>query len=262
MMSGTTVTQKATRVLIVDDERNMRKTLADILRDEGYEVTTAATGEEAIELCSKETFSVVLMDVRMPGIDGVGAFRRIRRHQEGVRVIMMSAYSMDDLKQSALEQGAIAFLAKPLDMDKVIRLIGEVKDTAILVVENDEGTASLLHRELKDQGYRVTVSTSPHDALELVEQIRFDLVFIDASLPSMTGLDLYLAIKEITPTAIAIMIAGMEEEFERIAREAVKRTAYAIVRKPLDIDQVLGLLQQIAGQRASDHLWKPPSDAS
>ncbi|MCK4342150.1 MAG: response regulator [Phycisphaerae bacterium] len=261
-MSSTTVVQKAASVLIVDDEKNMRTTLADILRDEGYDVTMAATGEEAVELCSNGRYDIVLLDVRMPGIGGVKAFRLIRRHQEGVRVIMMSAYSVDELKQAALDEGAVAFLPKPLDVERVVKLIGEVKDTAILVVEDDERTAILLRDGLKEQGYRVTVTTSPHDALELVEQIRFDLVFIDAKLPSMTGLELYLAIKKITPAAIAIMIAGMEKEFEEIAKEAVRRNAYTLVRKPLDIDHVLGLLQRVTGQRASDDLRKPPPDAS
>ncbi len=259
-MQRTNTVQKTARVLIVDDEKNMRKTLADILHDEGYDVTTAASGEEAVALCAKDGYDIVLMDVRMPGIDGVEAFRQIRRHQEGVRVIMMSAYSVDDLKRAALDEGAIAFLAKPLDVEKVVRLIGEVKDTAILVVEDDEGTAGLLHKGLKEQGYKVTVTRSPHDALELVEQIRFNLIFIDAKLPSMNGLELYLAIKQVTPTAIAIMITGMEREFEEIAKEAVRRTAYTILRKPLDIDHVLGLLERISGQRVSDDLRKPAPD--
>jgi len=260
-MPGNTVTQKAASVLVVDDEKNMRITLTDILRDEGHQVTAAATGEEAVRLCARQRYDIVLMGVRMPGIDGVEAFRRIRRHQEGVRVIMMSAYGVDELKQAALDEGAVAFLSKPLDVERVIRLIGEVKDTAILVVEDDEGTAGLLQTKLKDQGYWVTVTTSPHDALELVEQIRFDLVFIDAKLPAMNGLELYLEIRKITPTAVAIMITGMEKQFEEIAREAVRRAAYTIVRKPLDIDHVLGLLQRITGQKASDHLRKPPPDA-
>ncbi len=245
------------RILVVDDEQNMRITLADILGDEGYDVDTAASGEEAVELCSQQGYSIVLLDVRMPGIDGVEAFKQIRRHQEGVRVIMMSAYSLDDLKDAALDDGAVAFLAKPLDVQQVIRLIGEVRDTAILVVENDEPTATALHDRLKDQGYRVTVTRSPHDALELAEQIRFDLIFIDAELPAMNGLELYLAIKKVTPHAVAIMISGMEDEFEAIAKEAVRRTAYTILKKPLDLDLVLTLLERITSQRASNHIRKP-----
>lgn len=258
-MSQPAASAKTERVLIVDDETNMRKTLADILRDEGYQVTTAASGEEAVELCSREGFDVILMDVRMPGIDGVEAFRRIRRHKEGVRVILMSAYGLEDLKHAALDEGAIAFLAKPLDLAKTIKLIAEVKDTAILVVEEDESIAAALQAMLKGEGYRVTVTRSPHDALELVEQIRFDLVFLDVGLPAMNGLDLYLAIKKITPTAVAIMMTGMEEEFEALAREAVRRNAYTIVRKPLEIDHVLSLLARVTGRRASGDFRKPPS---
>jgi len=141
----------------------------------------------------------------------------------------------------------------------VVSLIGEVKDTAILVVEDDEQTAELLRANLKEQGYRVSIARSSHDALELVEQIRFDLIFLDANLPSMNGLELYLAIKKITPTAVAIMISDMEKEFEEIAREAVRRNAYTIVRKPLDIDHILGLLQRITSKRISGDNRKPPT---
>ena len=258
-MAETESGRGAGRILIVDDEKNMRKTLADILRDEAYQVATAATGEEAVELCSKQDFDVVLMDVRMPNMDGVEAFRRIRRHREGVRVILMSAYDVNHLKEAALDEGAIAFLSKPLDVQKVIQLIGEVKETAILVVEDDARTADLLGTTLKQQGYRVTVTRSPHDALELVEQIRFDLIFLDVNLPAMNGLELYLAIKRITPSAVAIMITGMEEEFERLAREAVRRNAYTIVRKPLDLDEILRLLERITAKHVSGDVRKPPS---
>ncbi len=115
----------ATRVLVVDDERNMRTTLADILEDAGFEVSTADCGEKAVKMCSKRSYDAVLMDVRMPGIDGVEAFRLIKRKDEAVRVIMMSAYSMHELQRLAMREGAIGFLKKPLDLERVIELIGE-----------------------------------------------------------------------------------------------------------------------------------------
>jgi len=261
-MANNKTDAKPVKILIVDDEKNMRRTLADILADEGYDVTTAATGEEAVELCEKGDHKVILMDVRMPGIDGVEAFRQIRRHQEGVRVILMSAFSVDALKEAALDEGAIAFLAKPLDLEKMINLVDEVKETAILVVEDDEKTSTLLNENLKEEGYRVTIAKTAHDALELVEQIRFDLVFLDADLPSMSGLELYLAIKKITPTTVAIMISDMEKEFEEIAKEAVRRNAYTIVRKPLDIDHILGMLERIAHRQVSGDHRKPPLQGS
>ena len=259
-MQNVQTAQDTEKILVVEDEKSMRATLAAILRDEGYQVTTAATGEEAVELCSRENFGVVLMDVRMPGINGVEAFRRIRRHKEGVRVILMSAYGMNALRDAALDEGAIAFLAKPLNLEKVIDLVCQTTDTAILVVENEEETANMIERTLRERGYRVTVSRSAHEALELVEQIRFDLIFLDVGLPAVNGLDLYLAIKKITPTTVAIMITGMEAELEAIAKEAVRRNAYAVVRKPLEIDQVLGLIRRITQRHASGDTRKPGPD--
>jgi CheY-like chemotaxis protein len=112
-------------VLVVDDEKNIRTTLADILADEGYEVTTADSGERALKLCRRRPFDIVLLDVRMRGIDGVEAFRRIRERQDGVPVIMMSAYTMDEMERVLLQEGAVAFLRKPLDVGRMLRLIKE-----------------------------------------------------------------------------------------------------------------------------------------
>jgi len=260
-MSRVETRKDTKRVLIVDDEKSMRVTLAAILRDEGYQVTTAATGEEALELCSKEHFGVMLMDVRMPGIDGVEAFRRIRRHQEGVRVILMSAYGTDALRNAALDEGAIAFLPKPLDLELIVNLIREAHDTAILVVADEAVTADVLKSGLQEHGYRTTVAGTPSAALKLIEQIRFDLIFVDVDLPAMNGLDLYLAIKRITPRTLAIMITGTEKQDQALAQEAVRCNAFTILKKPLEIEQVLGLLQRTWGRRASGDVRKPGPDA-
>jgi len=117
----------ARSVLVVDDEKNIRVTLADILVGEGYEVRTADTGEKAVKLCHKQRFDVVLLDVRMPGMDGFEAFRLIRRERQDTCVIMMSAYSTQEFRQVALDEGAAAFLRKPLDVERVLELIGQTQ---------------------------------------------------------------------------------------------------------------------------------------
>ena len=250
------------RILVVDDETNMRSTLADILGDEGYQIDTAADGLSAVEMCAQKNYDVVLLDVRMPGIDGVEAFRRIRRQDESIRVVMMSAYSMDDLKRAVLDEGAIAFLSKPLDIENVIGLIQDVRETSVLVVESDVDIANQLQDSLKEKSYWVKATPSPHDALELAEQIHFDIVLIDAQLPTMNGLELYLAIKRLSPNSVAIMVSGMEEEFENIAKEAVRQTAYTFIHKPLDMDNLFRLLKRVSRQRISNAISKPQLGAS
>ena len=114
-----------TSILVVDDHSAIRVTLRDILQNEGYDVQSAASGEEAVDVFQGGHFDAVLMDVRMRGINGVEAFRRMKSFCRGVKVILMSAFSGDELKEESLQEGAIAFLPKPLDMENLIGLIGE-----------------------------------------------------------------------------------------------------------------------------------------
>ena len=114
-----------TTILVVDDHSAMRSTLRDILQDEGYEVQSASSGEEAVDVFEGGNFDAVLMDVRMQGINGVEAFRRMKSLSNSVKVILMSAFSVDEIKEESLEEGAVAFLPKPLDMENLIDLIGE-----------------------------------------------------------------------------------------------------------------------------------------
>ena len=116
------------KTLIVDDHLGMRTTLKDILEDFGYTVSSAASGEEAIKICEDIDFDVILMDVRLPGINGVEALKRIKRHSKDTRVIMMSAFSMEELKRKAIDEGALTFLQKPLNIPIVIKLIEEDKN--------------------------------------------------------------------------------------------------------------------------------------
>jgi len=113
----------ATRLLVVDDERNMRNTLRDILEDEGYCVETAESGEAAVDACRRDQFDLVLMDIRMPGIDGVEAYRRMRGVGASAPVILMSAYPAEDVSPAAMAEGVTAFLPKPLNIESVVHLI-------------------------------------------------------------------------------------------------------------------------------------------
>jgi two-component system response regulator HydG len=245
------------KVLIVDDATNLRTTLADILAEEGHDVETACDASTAVARCGEEKFNVVLMDVRLPDFDGVEAFRRISRRQRGPRVIFMTAYSAEGLKEAALREGAIAFLTKPLDLDKLIRLVAKAQDAAVLVVDADPESSDAVCTALRHEGYHVTGVRTPTEALNLLGQIRFDFVFIDADLPAMNGLELYLQVRRAAPSIVAIMLAGRGKESVALAREAVRRTAYAVVPKPVDLGMLLALLRQAVGQRLSDALRKP-----
>jgi DNA-binding NtrC family response regulator len=124
--TGANKMDKKTSVLVLDDDIDFRKTLFKILIAKGYEVLEAESGFQAIDLLKKMAFDVILIDIKMPAMDGVQAYKRLKEIRPGTAVIMMTAFAVDDLITEAVKEGAYAILRKPLDMDEVIKIIDEV----------------------------------------------------------------------------------------------------------------------------------------
>jgi DNA-binding NtrC family response regulator len=113
-------------ILLVDDDEGMVETLADILTARDYAVSTADSGEAAVEQVRRSGFDVVLMDIKMPGLNGVEALKAMKQMNPAIKVIMMTAFTHDDLVREARRASAVAVVAKPLDVDAVLSLVDRV----------------------------------------------------------------------------------------------------------------------------------------
>jgi DNA-binding NtrC family response regulator len=112
-----------TRILFVDDNEMFLDSARDVLEDEGYEVTTAGSGEEAVLRVMNESFSVVIMDIKMGGINGVESFIEMKKHRPGVKVIICTAHLVEHLIRRAEAEGAVAVLKKPVMTDLLLDAI-------------------------------------------------------------------------------------------------------------------------------------------
>jgi len=108
------------RVLVVDDEINLLKTLSDVLNRNGYEVAVAKDGPSALGLIEKNRFDIALLDIRMPQMDGVELLERIKARYPDVEVIIMTAYGTIETAIKSIKLGAYAYILKPLDIDDVL----------------------------------------------------------------------------------------------------------------------------------------------
>ncbi len=117
------------KVLLVDDEPQFRETTGKILRRRGFDTILAGDGEEAL-LRLAEQPDVVVLDIKMPGMDGLAVLGEIRRRAPNVPVIMLTGHGSGRAAQTALEQGAADFLAKPCDVDLLVLKIREVRESA------------------------------------------------------------------------------------------------------------------------------------
>jgi CheY-like chemotaxis protein len=240
-------------VLIVDDNISLCKTMSFILGRKGYAVTTARDGPEGIERAKETPFDVIFMDIKMPLMDGVETYKRIKKIRPGATVMMMTAYAVEDLVQEALEEGAYGIVYKPLDIEKVITVIEEArqakKGALIMVVDDDPATCVTLRNILVKRSYQVGIAYTGEEAIAMAQGAAYDIIFIDIKLPTINGLETWLAIKEINPEAVAVMITAYRQEMADLVEEALQNHAYTCLYKPLDVEELLRLVDEIWTKR-------------
>ena len=240
-------------ILIVDDDISMCSTMSLILKRKGYAVSTANDGLEAIEKVGESPFDIIFMDIKMPVMDGVEAYKRIKKIRPEAVVIMMTAYAVEDLVEEALKEGAYGIVYKPLDIEKVVALIKEGMDARkgalILVVDDDEGTCITLRNILVKNGNEVGTAYTGDEAIAMAEKKTYDIIFIDMKLPTINGLETYLAIKKLNPEVSAIMMTAYRQEMAELAEGALRNSAYTCLYKPLDMEEVLRLVKDILEKR-------------
>ena len=110
-------------VLIVDDEPSIRESLQGVLQDEGYHAAAAESGESGLDALRKKAFDVVLLDIWLPGIDGLEVLQKIRELDDAPEVIIISGHGTIETAVRATKLGAFDFLEKPLSIDKTLILL-------------------------------------------------------------------------------------------------------------------------------------------
>jgi two-component system cell cycle response regulator len=278
------------RVLVVDDILANVKLLEARLSAEYFEVLTAHSGQEALDICARERVDVVLLDVMMPGLDGFEVCRRIKARQEThhVPVIMVTALDQPSDKVQGLEAGADDFLTKPVDD---IALITRVKNLARLKMLNDEmmmrattsqqmglGAGSLPAKALLGDGGRVLVVddhqrwaarmadalAKTHDpliesdlqaALARLAEHEFDLLIVSLSLTKADGLRLCSQVRSQDRTRHLPIIIVVEPGDEARLLRGLDMGVNDYLMRPIDRNEMLARVRtQIKRKRYSDFL--------
>lgn len=127
------------KILVVDDEKNIRATLKNILEDEGFQALTTDTGEKALSVLSKQWIDLVILDVKLPGIDGIQVFKEIKTMKPCPEVLMISGHSGIKTAVEAVKLGAYDFLEKPLSMAKILTAIRNIGEKRKLLTKIQQG---------------------------------------------------------------------------------------------------------------------------
>ena len=249
-------------ILIVDDDIEMAETLSDILTDLGHHVEIANDGFKAIQKVKAQPFDVILMDIKMPGINGVETYKKIKYIQPKAAVMMMTAYSVEDLVAEALKEGAYGVCYKPVEIAKVIEFVehSQEKGALILIVDDDLSTCETLADILKEKGHNVAQVSSGKLAIKVVKERNFDIVIIDVKMPVMNGLETYLELRKIRPNVKVVMMTAYQQEVQNLVEEAIRHNVYACIHKPLDTEKLLKIIEGILAAKTKAEIQQMAVD--
>ena len=135
------------KVLLVDDEEEFVETLAERMRTRGMDVSTSNSGANALQLVDDEDFDVVVLDLKMPGVDGIEALKRIKRRRPDIQVVLLTGHATVEKGVEAIKEGALEFLEKPVDLRSLTDAIGKARATKMVLVEKEteERIKEILH---------------------------------------------------------------------------------------------------------------------
>jgi PAS domain S-box-containing protein len=256
---------RGTRVLVVDDNPVARQAYLSMLETFHFRARAARSGEEALALIANETFDVVLMDWKMPGMDGLETTRRLRAlpARANLPVLMMTAHGSEGLAQDAERAGASACLDKPLKASTLLERVIESLDRArggpaamreripestdaervrgarVLLVEDNALNRRLAGEILAEAGAQVDMAENGRDAVEAVTYGTYDLVLMDVQMPVMDGLDATRLIRRLPQSRGLPILAMTANAMQSDRQECLEAGMDDFLSKPIDSARLL-----------------------
>ncbi|GAA5218290.1 response regulator [Corallincola platygyrae] len=257
-------------VLVVDDNASAREILSSQLTRFGCNVASASTGKEAISLVHESQFDLILMDWRMPGMDGVEAVRTIQADDQispQPKVIMITAYGREELSAAAFGIQIHGLLTKPLTssslLDALMRAMGhqvaevtrsqQLKDESqdsikrlrgakVLVVEDNEVNQELIEELLTQQQISVTLAENGEQAISVLEENSFDGILMDCQMPVMDGYTAASLIRKNSAWSTLPILALTANAMAGDREKAVKAGMNDHIPKPIDVQEMFATM--------------------
>lgn len=233
-------------ILVVDDDVDTCRNLSDILSDLGYRVDTAHDGLAALELVRRHQYDVALLDLKMPGMDGLALYHEIKKLRADTVAIIVTAYSGGSTTEGARTAGVWQVLPKPVDFPRLLGLVGEaLGQPLVLVVDDDPDLCATLWDVLRDKGYRVGLAHDEPEAARRLQERDFQVVLIDMKLPTGDGSQVFRLVRQYNPAARTVVITGHRSELEQRVQVVLAEGVDAVCYKPFDMPQLLATLRQL-----------------
>jgi DNA-binding NtrC family response regulator len=255
------------RMLLVDDEEAFLLATSQALGRRGFQVSAAPNGVTALEVISEQEFDIIVLDVKMPDINGIEVFNQIRDRMPDIPIIILTGHpSIGDAFQTS-KHGIADYMSKPVEIDELARRarqavlearrkrgIGTPPDDAgptepisVMIVDDEPELLDSLSKVFARRKLYVVTADSGARALEILQGKLVDVMVLDVKMPGMDGIQVLRRVKERYPSIQVILLSGHPSV--EAAVEGVKLGASEYLRKPPDINELVETIARLYRQR-------------
>ncbi len=239
------------KILVVDDEPNIREFIRYELQKVGYRVLEASSGEDALAIAREEHPAVVLLDVLLPGIDGFEVIHRLKEDPETHDIEVVIVSIMDD-KERGFQLGAYDYYCKPLDKERLLQTVSQLmkklskgRSGGILIVDDDPSIVELLETLLTAEGYVTYKAYDGKLALRLAGEFVPDLILMDIKMPGMDGYEVIKRLKEEERTRHIPVIVLTASDMGRSRTKSLLLGAADYFQKPFPREEFMEGLKRV-----------------
>jgi two-component system, NtrC family, response regulator HydG len=237
------------RVFIVDDDKDLAESLSIALEGSGCEVEIAHSGEEAVRIFREKDFDIAFMDVKLPGMNGVESFLEIKKMKPGAKVVMMTGYSVEQLLEQALDNGAWGILHKPIDMNVLLEHLENIGEQGVLVVDDDPDFITSTQDFLAHSGYRVFVASNGEEAIQSLRSKAVDVLILDLRMPILNGLETCIQLKKEGVFVPTIIVTAFAEEEKNALDMLCLMPFCGLLKKPFDPKDLIDTINNLKKSR-------------
>ncbi len=234
------------KALVVDDNAALAENIGEILEDEGFEVRVARDPFEALRMADAEPPDVALLDVRMPGMDGVTLHGELRKRAPNATFVLMTAYAADERLDAARGAGIRHVFPKPIPIEPLLAALRDEHGTTerVLVIEDDAALRDALADLLRAGGRGVDLAGTLNEARSLLGTRAYGSIVLDVRLPDGNGIE--FAKEAASSGASIVLITGYEiEENARRLLDAPGDGSVALLQKPFDPSRLVEVVRTL-----------------
>lgn len=238
---------KPRTVLIVDDDKLIREQLEKELKRNYFQTREAADGKTALEIFAREDINILLLDVRLPDMDGLKVLVRVKEEKPGCEVIVITGFGTQEIAIHSLRMGAIDYIEKPIKMEDLTAALGRAQEkiaereelvykNTLLVIDDDEQVVERLKVFLEKEGYDVFGAGAGKEGLNIIENNKIDVVITDINMKDMDGIEVLKRAKRLYQDIEGIMVTGYKDQ--ELAVGSLRAGAIDYIVKPLNMNEL------------------------